>query len=571
MKTERKNTFIKLVILELIIVALVLLTHDVKYEVSDDFIMELMLSGTYSGTVNPHLLFSNYFWGLFLSVFYKLNAAVSWYLIWQMIVGFLSYIAVARVLSRKMDFIYAAGLLAIFNIGTVFDIFVLPQFTKTAAIALIAGGMLFLDALFDRDSIPDCIFGVVLFAVGALIRFKMLYAAMPFLFLYLIVKLIERKDKECIKTIVYAVLTLSAVLCVRYLGSALGSNSEEYRYFSQWKSARAQYIDYYHPEYSEISAELNEAGITENTLGMINCWQYPDPSDPDLKKMNDLVEIVSEYRKSQTHSADEIVTAIRNRNMKRYPGAVICVLLGVICCLLNRKRSLVPVICCFILLGYFAYFAYVQRQVYRVESSCCMYAACIIAGSIRISDTRKPYVPAVIYGAVIAAVFLLWPLFTTTQYSNGSAGYEEYINAVFYDSGAYNKDKYRMVIDEENVYPGFVAEAKANPDKIYIMDFDTVIQKLYFFCDPFLSAAGQFPPNLVYMGGVLANYPEMNYYMRSLGYNSWAEALLSGKAYYVCNNRPELMLNYYHEHGYTDVVMQEEKTIDGLTMYSFHE
>ena len=50
-----------------------LISGTMKYEVSDDFMMEVMVSGAYTGTPSPYIMFMNPLIGLFLSTLYNLQ------------------------------------------------------------------------------------------------------------------------------------------------------------------------------------------------------------------------------------------------------------------------------------------------------------------------------------------------------------------------------------------------------------------------------------------------------------------------------------------------------------------
>ena len=88
MKYIRENNVIKTwnnkawaIILNVAFFLSILLMCDIKYEVSDDFIMSTVISGAYGNGYNPHLMFINIIWGYILLPFYYLMPKISWYLI----------------------------------------------------------------------------------------------------------------------------------------------------------------------------------------------------------------------------------------------------------------------------------------------------------------------------------------------------------------------------------------------------------------------------------------------------------------------------------------------------------
>lgn len=82
---------------------LVLLFCDMKYEVSDDFIMSTIISGVYTGRPNPHMIFVNIVLGYMLEPFYKIFPGISWYFLFQIIIIFVSSIVVTFVVLEKAD------------------------------------------------------------------------------------------------------------------------------------------------------------------------------------------------------------------------------------------------------------------------------------------------------------------------------------------------------------------------------------------------------------------------------------------------------------------------------------
>ena len=61
---SRRETRLFLVLAagQILLLALILLFGSIKYEVSDDFIMEMVVSGAYTGVPDAHMMFSNIIW-----------------------------------------------------------------------------------------------------------------------------------------------------------------------------------------------------------------------------------------------------------------------------------------------------------------------------------------------------------------------------------------------------------------------------------------------------------------------------------------------------------------------------
>ena len=96
-----KSEILSAITLNLLFLASILVFCDVKYEVSDDFVMSAILSGAYGGSLNPHLIFINVLWGYLLTPFYLILPDISWYLIFQLLLCFLSFTILSYMLLKK--------------------------------------------------------------------------------------------------------------------------------------------------------------------------------------------------------------------------------------------------------------------------------------------------------------------------------------------------------------------------------------------------------------------------------------------------------------------------------------
>ena len=83
----KKNAFLSFII-NAVFLLMVILFCDMKYEVSDDFIVDSILSGAYGNGYDEHLLFSNIIYGLFLKQLYKFFPVVCWYFVFQFAICF---------------------------------------------------------------------------------------------------------------------------------------------------------------------------------------------------------------------------------------------------------------------------------------------------------------------------------------------------------------------------------------------------------------------------------------------------------------------------------------------------
>ena len=81
----KKKLFFVLAAAQAVLLLCILLFCSIKYEVSDDFIMEMVVSGAYTGHPDAHMMFSNIFIGWLFVPLYSLFPAISWYFWLQML------------------------------------------------------------------------------------------------------------------------------------------------------------------------------------------------------------------------------------------------------------------------------------------------------------------------------------------------------------------------------------------------------------------------------------------------------------------------------------------------------
>ena len=99
-KVYNNNLFIAIGI-NIIFLSCVLLFCDIKYEVSDDFVMASIMSGAYGGEFNPQLIFVNTVVGYILLPLYHLFPQVSWYLVFQLLLCFFAFVLVTYMLLER--------------------------------------------------------------------------------------------------------------------------------------------------------------------------------------------------------------------------------------------------------------------------------------------------------------------------------------------------------------------------------------------------------------------------------------------------------------------------------------
>ena len=114
----------------------ILLFCDIKYEVSDDFVMSAIMSGAYGDKPNPHLIFINILWGYLLQPFYYILPQISWYLIFQLALCFFSLTMISYMMLQKLDRVMAIMVIVLLVTAFGSDAYILVQYWQLWAAEL---------------------------------------------------------------------------------------------------------------------------------------------------------------------------------------------------------------------------------------------------------------------------------------------------------------------------------------------------------------------------------------------------------------------------------------------------
>ena len=375
-KTKEQTNILISLLINFIFLLAALIFCDFKYEVSDDFVMASILSGSFGDSLNPHLMFANAIWGYALMPLYELFPGISWYFVAQIILIFVSAIIITFLLFEKIDQYKALIITLLFILCFVNDAYILVQFTKTAILATMSGSLLFLWALFEEKNIWYELFGGFICLAGSALRFSVIYIAGGFLLFilsYEVVKYIRHynSNKKCnrhlLRIIMSGAILIGCAYGLKYANCYYYSQDASYNYFSKYSSARAGIVDYDDKGYETYQEELKALGISENDYEMLISWNFADPEVFTLDQMQQIQDIIQKhYQNKETH-LKEILERINTRPYWKYPMVIGCEILLFLLILFNTKKCWTTLINIGIGSIYIAYFAIRERMIYRVE------------------------------------------------------------------------------------------------------------------------------------------------------------------------------------------------------------
>lgn len=576
----KKKLFFVLAAAQAVLLLCILLFCSIKYEVSDDFIMEMVVSGAYTDHPDAHMMFSNIFIGWLLVPLYSLFPAISWYFWLQMLLCFLSFLALTYVIVQKLRLGTAVLTVVWITVFAARDLYILPQFTKTAIVASMCGCLLFVWALFAQRGWKHWLPGAALAFFGAMVRKGAFFIAVAFagvLVLYHIVVCARRKEMTVKQLLCKVCIPGAGLLAAVFLFGAINSlaytqdsNYTEYRAFTK---IRSQILDYTWCDYEDLRDELTAIGVSENDYQMILHWDFADQAVFSTEKMQQVLDIINAHRVNLHPSIREALSMIRLRQLY-YPMTLCCVLLGLFCAITNPKKFWVPAVSALMVLGFLVYFYRLGRWVYRVEFGFLFCAAVVIAYFCEPFFKRSKATEALLCAAALLVGG--WQginyLPDNTAPMEDAVAYRMYVDGTFYYSASYSPEKYTKTVIPGKLRPEFLAQVNEMPENLYVLDFGTAIQTLYYDFSVFKSSRACFPKNVLFLSGVTQSHPSVQDYIESLGFENTLVALPSKNVYYVSNTSSEMrILTFFHEHGHSDMQVTACGTLDDYTLWKYTE
>lgn len=567
--------------LNFIFLACIILFCDIKYEVSDDFVMASIISGAYGNGYNPHLIFINILWGYLLLPFYYIFPNISWYLIAQLLLCFLSFTLISYMFLEKLNKVTAFLLITLLLTFYGDDVYILVQFTKTATLAVMGGGIVFLWALWAERSWQLKLASSIICIGGTLVRFNSIYIVGVFLLLPILtefIKCMSLKRVESTKKVIRVLLLGFFVVCTAFgmkaIDTYIYNQNEEYAYFREFGKARASIVDASDYGYWAYKEEFDKIGISENDYTILRTWNFSDPEYFTIEKLQKIGEIINEYKKNVGISKEILFENIQHRNIWSYPACIAMVLLLVLS-IVYLKKWWLSLCSAIIAILYIIYFFSIERIVYRVEFSVLLCGFLCMAyfwrnselqsGLINIETKRICAIISLI--CLFAEALLFYPDSSYLDITNETR--KDYIEEFFYNSWDYDARRYRKVVNRNKPQNGLIREIEENEDKFYFLDFQTTVQTLYYEWNPFTSLQKNFYKNTLYFAGVMMEFPDYKEVLEKNGLKNPMKNLVEEEVYIVDSEDKTLKykLNYLREHYFPNAKAELYKEIDGYQIW----
>lgn len=519
-----------------------------KYEVSDDFIMEMIVSGAYTGSPSPFIMFMHPIIGIVLSILYTFIATINWYFIFQITVVFTSLCILSYTFLKYRKDNLSILLFMIFLLFLSNDLYLLVQFTKTATLSLCAGCILMLSNILDRNTMnkKEIALGILLFCVGYMIRNKCIYIVLFFSVLPILFHGIQKRFKyiDFVKLAKKAGKVMFPCFFVlvglSFFSKEFVQRYPAYKEYKEYSAYRSDIVDYSYYSYEENRTEFEKNGISENDFYTLVHWNFGDIEYYDLDKLKTVSTILSTYRDRQYTSIKGTIVNLINRQYKYYVSAWALMFISLIGIFAIRNGIFQVLSVNFFAFCLLFINMYLGRLNYRVEYSIFLAAAAFLLYSFQISESRfEKFSNKALYAVLIVLFVCRIPVHIP---SYGKSSYDSMFISWNNDLAKYNasfaKEKDMSVINE----------IKQNPNNFYYLGFYSNIQTLYLNYNPWKGIQKSEFKNAAFFAGIDTFHPDWVKHLENNSINNPMKHLLKENVYFIENRPINEVLTFVQEH-----------------------
>lgn len=321
---------------------------------NDDFRMMTIVSGAYSGTPSPDIVFMRYPVGLLLSGLYRITTNVPWYGIFTMLCMFVPsyvfcYYIIKKAYEKNRVFL---GIILYFLLFMFFiqKYICLPQFTLTSAF-LGVGAFALLHEMPDVNNKRHIALAALFAVLSFSVRSKAFYLILPALLWIIAVRILkDKQDKR--KYILWGIFTFGMCLTVLIVDMAAWSRPD-YAEFKKFKEVRAEIYDYGSiPGYYENMPFYKENKISEVTYRAISGRFLDVDETANTETLTTISAYMKDIRATQKSIVERAFSALKNGLSKWYYSAdqtikysaIFVTVLFFLCIVLSVKKRRLEII-----------------------------------------------------------------------------------------------------------------------------------------------------------------------------------------------------------------------------------
>lgn len=513
------------------------------YEENDDVGIERIASGFF-GEPSSYLVFCNILIGKFLSTLYRIIPSIKWYALFMYGITFISFC----VFSIICDKIIANSALSCvikypFIIIMGYEIYCMPQFTKTAGVSTMAGGCLLVYNVIIillrkknnnlKINYISILVAIAMLWVGSMIRIEAFILVIPFILVALSREIIKKVsyDKVNKRNILEALaifgITVFVIGGTQILDRNIYSNDEAWKYYQNWNGLRGKVVDFNTADYYEFEDKYREIGMSENDYFMLKHWGFGDVDYYTNDRLQAVLDIDASTPKSEI---DIVATLEKSLKYMLFGLSGKLFLYILVVWLVTDKKKLLDSLCVLGVIAFIAAFALYYGSVGRILNrvNVVVFLGTFLVIMFCMDDAywqieRDNKVPLIIAGLVMALL------------SN------KFCDRI---------EEYKNLLNKEAKYQERTLEIAADSDVMYVNDVSQNI-----FDEAWYGVFDRIPQNIrftnvVAMGGWEVNSPSWKAQMFSMGItNIFRDSVDNERVLFITNEeRKPHIETYINEH-----------------------
>ena len=400
-KTSRRSLAWAICV-NVVILAAFLSFTDLRYSSNDDYTFSQAIG------LNDYFFFpfSNFFLNAFIGLIQKITPFWNAWVGMQIAFSFIAFVAVCYVFFEKTkDSPWVRSLGVCIVLAFAYDHYTVFQFTQTSALLITAGAILVMHSLILASGMIPLAIGGALLCIGTWYRFSGLYVVLCFAAIFAFCFAIQnrkqilfslQRDKKKRTQIIAVILLAIIVLITKQVSGKIDTSTAGLKAYSEYNSARSQFIDYPKPDYLANEAFFQSLGISENDYALMARGTLDPNTTATLENLRQINQLQKDERNTAAGLPSLIYVFLKDtRNSileidKRGVNALFLVFLAILVLLAVRFRSL-PVFLLFAgaYVALHLYLYYIGRFPYRAFYCIDLAASVWCAYSIRSSDLRS--------------------------------------------------------------------------------------------------------------------------------------------------------------------------------------
>ena len=345
----KKHPLMASVIINGIFTTIVLLSCDIRYDTNDDLVMAGIVQGAY-GQPDAHTVFINILLGYALSGLSRIFPAIPWYPVFMYACLISSSIIIGYLILKKtVNNLIPISLYLIFLFVFESNLFISPQFTKTAAIMACTGVFLAIDSISSGKINWGKYIGAVLFMlIGMMYRSDMAFLSAAVSMTYLLYHV--TKDKFEIKKAILSIAPVIAGLIfgavLSFAGNKIYTSDTNWAEFEVFQNDRSTLFDYYFFDYGLFSDICDANGLSEeNVHHYISTNDFADPDIFTMKAAHELAEARRNMQVFDKFPLESFVEKVMPIGMiKKYDWFKMSIAIAILLILLDKRQLIWTVI-----------------------------------------------------------------------------------------------------------------------------------------------------------------------------------------------------------------------------------